>query len=172
MVSQDVAPIGVILHDRGGESEELLARFARALRAEGQDVGGLVQTSCHYPNGRKKMTLVDLRTGEAFVISQNLGVGSDACCLDPAGLADASRVLRREIAAAVSLLVINKFAGKECEGEGLAPELFEAVTAGIPVLTTLAFRHKDKWDALTGGAGVMLDSTEQALWDWWKGLRR
>jgi hypothetical protein len=80
-------------------------------------------------------------------------------------------VLRREIAAGVKLLVVNKFAGKECEGGGLAPEMFEGITSGIPLLTTLALRNKAKWDEITGEAGEILDSTEQALWDWWEGVK-
>ncbi len=172
MVNDDMAPIGVVLHDKGGHSEELLAEFAGKLRAEGHDVGGLVQTSGRYSNGRKKMSLIDVRTGTVFEISQNLGLGSDACCLDPIGLSDASAVLRREIAAGVALLFVNKFSGKESEGEGLAPEMFEAVSSGIPVLTTLALKNKPHWDALTGGAGEMLDTTETALMAWWEGLSR
>ncbi|MBF0306346.1 MAG: DUF2478 domain-containing protein [Alphaproteobacteria bacterium] len=160
-------PIGVILHERGGATEELLADFARSLRRDGVDVGGLIQCGGHWPNGRERMELVDLREGTMWVISQDLGSGSASCRLDPVGLAAASAVLRREIAAQVALLVVNKFAGSEAEGEGLAPEMFEAASLGIPLLTALSQRYKPRWDALTGGAGRMLEPTEQALRGWW-----
>lgn len=161
------AHIGLILHERGDSSEELLFRFAFALRAKGVDAGGLVQRSSTATNGKPEMDLIDLRTGREFRISQNLGAGSTACCLDPSGLAEASQVLRREIAAGVDLLVVNKFAGAECDGGGLAMETFEAIAAGIPVLTSLATRYRERWDVLTEAAGTLLEPNEDALWRWW-----
>lgn len=163
-------PIGVVLHERGGDTEALLAAFARSLRGQGVDVGGLVQTVGRWPNGRDRMDLVDLREGTVFVISQDLGPGSESCRLDPVGLAAASAVLRREIAAGVALLVVNKFAGSEAEGGGLAPEMFDAVARGIPLLTTLSTRHKPQWDRLSGGAGRMLAPTSEALRGWWTAI--
>jgi len=164
--------IGLILHERGDKSEELLLNFAFALRAEGVDIGGLVQRSSIAANGKPEMDVIDVRTGAEFRISQNLGTGSSACCLDPAGLAEASQVLRREIAAGVELLVVNKFSGAECEGGGVAAETFEAIAQGIPVLTTLATRYRERWDALTESAGTLLEPDLDALRHWWNGARR
>lgn len=159
--------IGVIVHQPGDNSEELLARFAATLRQRGVNVGGLVQRTQAVANGKPTMILVDLRTGAEFRISQNLGAGSTSCCLDPAGFADASMVLVREIAAGADLLVINKFAGTEAEGRGFAPELFEAIASGIPVLITVAERYRPRWDALTDRAGTPLLAVEKELWRWW-----
>ena len=164
------AQIGLILHERGDSSEDLLADFAFALRAAGVDVGGLVQRSSVAENGKAVMDLIDIRTGETFRISQNLGAGSSACCLDPAGLAEASQVLRREIETGVALLVVNKFSSAECDGEGVAAETFEAIVRDIPVLTTLATRYLDRWTELTEGAGTLLDPNAAALWRWWEGV--
>lgn len=172
MLNNDLPPIGAILHDPGGNSEELLAAFALRLRQSGHDVGGLIQVSSRYANGRKRMELVDLRTGARFELSQNLGLGSDACCLDTLVLGEASAVLRREIAHGVALLVVNKFASEEGEGQGLAPEMLEGITLGIPLLTTLSRVRKPQWDAVMGGAGEMLESKEEALWEWWEGVAR
>jgi uncharacterized protein len=168
----DIASVGVIVHDRGGSTEELLAAFAQSLRARGWNVGGLVQYSSKEANGKGRKDLLDLRTGTVYRISQNLGRFSDACCLDPSGLADASQVLRRDIEAGVDLLVANKFSGSESEGDGLAAEMFGCISHGIPLLTTLALRYKPQWDDLTGGIGEMLEADEQALWRWWQKVKR
>ncbi|HXP95282.1 MAG TPA: DUF2478 domain-containing protein [Telmatospirillum sp.] len=165
--TDELPPIGVILHERADGSEELLMDFVSALRAEGWDVGGLAQKSVKTSSHHNRMELIDIRTGSAFSISQNLGVGSDACCVDPAGLAAASQVLRREIEQGVALLVISKFAKAECEGKGLLPETFEAISKGIPVLTTLATRHKPQWDEIIGDAGEMLAPRMEILRQWW-----
>ncbi len=163
----DIA-LGVVLHDGGDDAAStLLATFAAELRAAGIDAGGLVQRNPVDVQGRARMELVDIRTGEVFPISLDLGPGSDGCSLDAAGLAEASRVLRRETAAGVALLVVNKFSTRECEGEGLAAEMFAAIAQGIPVLTSLSRRHQAGWEAATGGAGHMLPPDLTALRAWW-----
>ncbi len=172
-MTSEIAPtrLGVILHEQRELRERLLARFAATLRDDGVDVGGLVQRTSQDANGRPRMELKDLRSGRIYLISENLGAGSTACCLSAPALAEASQVLRREMERPPELLVVSKFAGLEAEGRGLAPEMFEAVTRGIPVLTTLAWRHKPRWDALTGRAGTMLPAEEEALWRWWETAR-
>lgn len=164
------APVGLILHDGDDGVSALLAAFAAELRAGGVDVGGLVQQDGVDAAGRPRMDLVDVRSGEVFRISLDLGSGSDSCSLDTAGLAEASLVLRREIAAGVALLVVNKFSSRECEGEGLAPEMFEAIAGGIPLLTTLRRRHRPRWDEMTGGIGAMLPPDPAALRAWWRSV--
>ena len=162
--------IGLILHERGDGTEELLMQFAFDLLDKGVNVGGLVQRSVRGPTGKNIMDLIDIRTKDEFRISQDLGAGSDACSLDPAGLAEASQVLRREIESGVALLVVNKFSGAECSGEGLAAETFEAIAQGIPVITSLAVRYQDDWNLLTESAGTLLQPNLAALWSWWTGL--
>ncbi len=162
------APVGLILHDGGDGAAALLAAFAAELRGLGIDVGGLVQRDAVDAAGRPRMELVDVRSGEVFPISLDLGPGSESCSLDTAGLAEASSVLRREIAAGVALLVVNKFSSREAEGEGLAAEMFEAIAGGIPLLTTLNRRHRPRWDEMTGGVGTMLPPDPATLQAWWR----
>ena len=166
-----VSPIGVILHSGRSGSEALLERFATGLREQGVTVGGLIQRSVPLPNGHSRMELVDLISGRRYLISQDLGPGSSSCCLDPRGLAEASEVLRREIARRPALLVVNKFAGAESEGKGLLTDMFDAVDHGIPVLTCLSQRYKAQWDLLTGGAGTMLAPDDASLRAWWSSIQ-
>ena len=161
------ANIGIVLSESGLGIEPLLAGFAADLQIHGFNVGGLVQRSGVGPTGRPVMDLVDIRTGDEFRISQDLGPESSGCSLDISGLAEASRVLRREIEAGVELLVINKFSGLESDGGGFVAEMFQAISRGIPVLSSLSPRNRPQWNTLTGNAGSMLQPHSQALWQWW-----
>lgn len=157
---------GIILHDKGENGEDVLAAVVATLVAEGVRVGGLYQQSTRYPSGRTRMDLVDVRTGERHEISQDLGSGSTACCLNPGALVEASAILRRDVAAGVDLLVVNKFAGMEVDGEGMAPDAFEALSNGIPVLTCLSHRYRDKFAEVSGGMGTFLEPDVAAVVAW------
>lgn len=161
---------GIIVHDRGDNAEDVLAAVVEGLLAEGVKVGGLYQHTTRYPSGRARMDVVDIARQYRHEISQDLGAGSSACCLNPAALVEASAVLRRDIAAGVDLLVVNKFAGMEVDGEGMAPDAFEALSAGIPVLTCLSQRYRDKFEAVSGGLGTFLPPNEEAVRAWARGV--
>ena len=160
--------IGVVYGESSLIGPDLLPAFAARLTAQGRQVGGLIQRGRVVPAGPDIMELVDVRTGDAYAISQWLGAGSTACRLDMAGLSAASAVLRREIATPPDLLIINKFAKAEAEGGGLLQELFQAVQAGIPVLTTLAPKHLTAWRQLMAEYGQMLPPRPAALEEWWE----
>ena len=160
---------GVVAYPEGGDVETLLTGFAADLAAQGVRVGGLLQRSSKEANGRPRMELIDIENGETFLISQNLGGKSSACCVDPAGVATASLVLRRAIAARPDLLIINKFSGLEAKGEGLRGEFLEALASGIPVLAGLSERHREAFEEMARGAACHLPADGRALFDWWKG---
>lgn len=164
--------LGAIIYGHGGaEAARLLTEFALTLMAEGVNLGGLVERSTPVAPGRSRLDLVDLRTGMAFPITQDLGAGSDACAIDPGAIAEASKVLRHEIAAGVELLVVSKFAGLEAAGRGLAAELFLAVSEGVPVLTSVSARYKEEWDRQTGGSACELAPDRDALMAWFEAIR-
>lgn len=169
--NRSVPVIGIMCHEKGDGAERVLATFALGLRAAGRDAGGLVQRSLRDAEGRRAgVELIDIRTGDAFRISQELGAGSTACSLDTQGLAEASMVLRREIEAGVALLVVNQFGETESAGGGLVAETFEAISRGIPLLTSVATCHLAAWEAMTEGAGEKLAPTPEALQRWWKSV--
>ncbi len=160
---------GAVIHGPGSLAvDELLDRFAAELRRRGFRVGGVVQRN--YGAGddcADRMELVDVATGKAFNISQNLGRESQSCRVDPSGVADASQALRRAIEERADLLVVNKFAGLEAHGKGLADELLSAIAEGIPVLTSVGSRYLNEWQGFTGGFTTLLSPDEDALWRWW-----
>lgn len=161
---------GIILHDKGENGEEVLAAVVAAVVAEGVRVGGLYQRTATYPSGRTRMDLVEVRSGIGHEISQDLGTGSTACCLDAGALVGASALLRRDLDAGVDLLVVNKFAGLEVDGAGMAPDAFEALAGGIPVLTCLSYRYRDRFAAISGGLGTFLPPDADAVRAWVRGV--
>jgi len=165
--SADRPHLGVVAYSEGGDVEELLARFADSLRGQGVAVGGLLQRSSREANGRPRMDLIDIASGDVIRISQNLGGKSSACCVDLTGIADASAYLRRAIDAAPDLLIINKFSGLEAKGGGLRAEFLDALASGLPVLTGLSERNRAAFEDMAQGAGDFLDADDQALQAWW-----
>ena len=163
----DLPPFGVVAYPDGGDVEALLSSFVDSLRGQGVAVGGLLQHSSREANGRPRMEMKDIASGEKFLISQNLGRDSSACCVDVGAIADAGGLLRRAIAAKPDLLVINKFSGLEAEGGGLRAEFLEALASGLPVLTGLSERHRDAFEEMAGGAAVYLEPDFKALEAWW-----
>lgn len=161
---------GIILNERGDNAEGLLADVVQTLLAEGHRLGGLYQVTTKFASGRSRMEVVDITTQARHLISQDLGAESSACCLNPGALVETSAILRRAIAQPVALLVVNKFAGMEVEGEGLAPDAFEALTQGIPVLTCLSRRYQEKFEAVSGGLGTYLPAEPGAVLAWARGV--
>ena len=164
--------VGVVWHDGDPHVEALLADFAADLRGQGIDVAGLCQRKFDVGRRKPRIELFNLRTGQAYLISQNLGASSQSCVMDPGGMAEASAALRAEIERGPALLVVNKFGCLETQGGGLVEDLFEAIARDIPVLTSLAARHQAEWTEMTGGVGTMLTADKAALWAWWNGLAK
>jgi len=165
--SADRPRLGVVAYPEGGDVEDLLARFADSLRGQGVAVGGLLQRSSREANGRPRMDMIDIESGETIRISQNLGGKSSACCVDLTGIAAASTCLRRAMARRPDLLIINKFSGLEAKGGGLRAEFLEALASGLPVLTGLSERNRAAFEEMAGGMGEFLAATDQALRGWW-----
>ena len=165
--SADRLHLGVVSYPEGGDVEELLARFADSLRGQGVAVGGLLQCSSREANGRPRMEMIDIASGDVILISQNLGGKSSACCVDLTGVADASTYLRRAIAQAPDLLIINKFSGLEAKGGGLRAEFLDALASGLPVLTGLSERNRAAFEEMAEGAGEFLEASDPALHAWW-----
>lgn len=160
-------PLAALIYpDERHDIEDLLEGVARRLQQSGRSVGGLVHRQSCYANGNKCMRLVDLRSGQQFEMTEDLGAASRACSLNPQALARASKVLRQALADGVELAVVNCFGQLEAAGGGFVQEIATFVEAGIPVITAVAARHEAGWQSFTGGAFVRLPVDEQALLHW------
>ncbi|CAO3419606.1 DUF2478 domain-containing protein [Azospirillum doebereinerae] len=161
---------GAVIHGPGSVGvDALLDGFAAELTRRGFRVGGLVQRNHGAIDDAcaEVMELVDVATGQAFDITQRLGRESRSCRVDPTGVAEASEAIRRAVAERVDLLVVNKYAGLEAQGDGLVDELLSGIAEGIPVLTSVGSRYLNEWQASTGGFSDWLAPTMDALWRWW-----
>lgn len=161
-------PLAAIVHDEPGIANRLLCDFAASTRARGWRVRGVVQDPqvsqrpvCHH-----HMELVDVELGERYVISQDLGSGSAACCLNPAGVTAASVVLRRALGENPDLVIANRFGVLEAEGSGFVAEIAAIAEAGIPLITAVARRHLQAWETFTGGWALSLPPQAEALEAW------
>lgn len=160
-------PLAALVHpDDRHDAEALLERVARRLQRSGRRVGGLVHRQDLYANGNKRMQLLDLRSGAQFELSQDLGMDSQACSLNPQALAQASAVLRQALADGVELAIVNRFGQLEALGGGFVQEFAAFAEAGIPVITAVAARHAAHWRDFTGGTCDCLPADEQALLQW------
>lgn len=163
-------PLAAIVHDEPGVANQLLCDFAARIRARGWRVRGVVQDPqvvkravCYH-----HMELVDIERGDRYVISQDLGSGSAACCLDPAGVTAASVVLRRALDERPDLIIANRFGVLEAEGSGFVHEIAAIVLAGVPLVTAVARRHLPAWQGFTGHCAQALPPHAEALEDWWE----
>ena len=88
---------GAVIHGPRAMTDTLLGDFAGELQRRGFKVAGLIQRNLDAGDACAcVMELVDMASGEAIRISQELGAGSTSCRVDPAGIAEAfERAARR-----------------------------------------------------------------------------
>ena len=168
--SATLLPAVALLHDRSCDTDALLLEVARDLQAGGLRVPGLCMTypdaeRCEAQGCASSMVLVDLSTGDEYLVSQPLGRDSKACRGDPQGFARASQVLRRALEEQPDLVVCNRFGEMEAAGRGFGAELLELLAAGHPLLTAVAPQYQDAWQRFTGGAAV-LPARREAIDAW------
>lgn len=173
MSTTETLPIAAIVYTGRGAADGVLAEFARRLRERGRQVRGLVQEETHDgPGGARRMLLTDLDSGARYDISQKLGSRSSSSCVDPGVLASASDVLRRALAEGADLVIVSRFGEVEANGGGFAAEMLELMGEGLPLLTAVGARYAESWRKFTGGAGVELPPSLEALEEWFAGLQR
>ncbi|CAA7612090.1 DUF2478 domain-containing protein [Magnetospirillum sp. UT-4] len=161
--------IAAVVYAPGQPVEALLRDFAAELAAAGVRLGGLLQRTVPGPDHCKcRMEVVELDSGRHLSISQDLGSGSSSCSLDPSALAEASGAVRRAVEARVELVMVNKYGKAEQSGGGLAAEMLQAMSEGVPLLTTVPAALVDDWRAFTGDAGALLAPEAAALRAWWQ----
>lgn len=155
-----------ILDDGSGAAATVLADIVTGLCDDGCRVHGLLMTREAGPDRcDSTMVLTDVLTGDEYVVSQSLGSQSAACRADPNGFADASIVLRRALAQAPDVVVVNRFGSLEMEGGGFRSEFLDLLSIEVPLLTIVAARHQSAWREFTGGATV-LPPTREAVRAW------
>lgn len=165
----DGVALAAVVYDDDVDANVVLEQFARRLRADGIRVEGLVQQRAG--DERKcsgDVFLLALDSDSNYHVTQNLGSQSECCSINPAGIAEASEVLRRALANPPELLVINKFGKLEADGGGFCDELLTAASDGIAVITTVHVDRLEAWREFCGSLGDELAPQIEALDHWWQ----
>lgn len=169
--SAPISPIrlAAIVYDDGVAVDALMTAFAQELIGEGARICGIVQMPPEGPGcgPGAPMRLQDIATGDIIPLCQDLGPGSNACRLDPAGLAEASARLRKAAARESELLFVSRFGKQEAAGQGFRDEFAFAVEAGRTTLTAVRRGLVHNWLDFTGGVGTLLDHRLWVLRNWW-----
>jgi Protein of unknown function (DUF2478) len=115
--------------------------------------------------------LRSIASGARYSMFQDLGPGSTACRIDPAGLLLAGEAVRRDIAAGCDLVLLNRFAKLEAERQGLISAFAAAVEAGVPLLTSVSPAFQGAWKRFAAPLFVMIPAEPETIDGWWRAVR-
>jgi nucleoside-triphosphatase THEP1 len=168
-MSANLTPaLAAIHYERDFDINDLLRTVVKSLQGKGVRVGGVLQEAEFRPNGYcAQLNIVDIRTGKTERITQDRGRDSRGCKLDPRGLAAISYCITDAIDADVDLVVINKYGRAESEGHGLLSCIEHAVSAGVPILTTVREPYIAAWNLYHGGLAIELPAKIDAILQWY-----
>jgi hypothetical protein len=110
--------------------------------------------------------LRNLTTGARFSIFHDLGPGVPMCHLDGIGAVAAAAAVQSDIAAGCDLVLLNKFGKLEIAGDGLASAFRAAITAGLPLLTSVSPAHDEAWRRFLGQEFAVLPADPAAIELW------
>ena len=120
--------IATLTAEGWGETDRLLAELAEGLAGEGLRTVGIVKDmgpEAQFANGCDMRVRV-LPKGESIAITQALGQGSDACQLDPAGIAASVVAVENRGIEGADVFILNKFGPEEAEGRGFRDAIARA----------------------------------------------
>lgn len=153
-----------------GETDRILAELAEVLAASGVRTAGIVKQLEHesaFENGCDMIVRV-LPDGPQIPITQPLGEGSNACRLDPAGIAAAVGEVENGALELAEVFILNKFGPEEAEGRGFREAIARALEAGTPVLVGLGTGAATcaAFAEFTGGIAETLPADPEAILEW------
>ncbi len=159
--------LGYVTTEVRGHSDRLLAGVAARLQAEGWPLAGAVQVNGEQRGAQPCDMDLHVLTGRHVVrISQSLGPLSRGCRLDAGGLEQAVGLVEAGLHEGARLLIVNKFGKQEAEGRGFRPLIGQALTEGIPVLTSVNAGNLAAFQAFAGEVAEPLPPTDEAVLSW------
>lgn len=146
-----------------------LAAVASGLAADGVRLAESIETAGGAGSGGGSPMLRDPTTGAEYPITRDLGAGSTACAMDPAGLAAAGFAVRRTIADGADLVLLGKFGTLEAAGGCLRDAFAATAIAAIPVPSSVAPALSEPRTAFAGPvpARLALPADHDAVPEWW-----
>ena len=163
--------IAFINSDQTGAVNTALTDLAATLLERGVRVVGTTQTDTPRPDTTKcDMDVKVLPDGAVIRISQDLGLNSRGCRLDPDALEQAvAQTLARLDTA--ELLIVNKFGKHEADGRGFREVIGEALARGIPVIVGTNGLNLAAFLEFSAGQAVSLPADVPELLDWLEEFR-
>lgn len=159
--------LGFITHDGRGGADRLLNKIASQLEAKGQHLAGAVQENLGGGEvTRCDMVLRVLGTDQRFTISQRLGSGAVGCRLEPDAFERAVGLVETTLSDDTVLLIVNKYGKQEIEGRGFRMVIAEALSRGIPVLTSTGRSHRPAFLDFADSFAEEITPTPDAILDW------
>jgi Protein of unknown function (DUF2478) len=160
--------IGAVRGAATADIQKLLAAFTERRRREGFRVAGAIEVPA--PAGDcvcGPLALKDVASGALFPVTLNLGPGSAACKLNPAGLAAACQAVLDAVSRGADLVVLSKFGKVEAEGSGFLDAFNAAAGAGIPCITGVAPSYAAPFLRYAGGYSQWIGAEAGSLDQWW-----
>jgi hypothetical protein len=111
------------------------------------------------------------RRGHDIRFFHDLGPGVAMCHLDGVGAVAAAAAMQSDIAAGCDLVLLNKFGKLEIAGEGLVSAFRAAITAGLPLLTSVSPAHDDAWRRFVDREFAVLPADPAAIDLWRQAVR-
>lgn len=159
-------PLAVIVfEDDGNEAVNILWEAVEELQKKGLKVAGLLNKKDN-KGGYIGEVICSIGDDREYTILVDRGVGASGCRLDSVALAESSVVPREALEQGVDILVLNKFGIAEAEGDGLVEEITQAVSQGIPVLSTVHDKYADRWREYSGELGIELFPMVEEVTAW------
>lgn len=167
MPDEQLPKLAAIHYERDFDINAILRTVVNRLQERGLSVGGVLQEAEFRGDGCcAHLNIVDIRTGRTERITQDRGRESRGCKLDPRGLAAISHCITDAIDAGVNLVIVNKYGRAESEGDGLLSCIEDAISAGVPVLTSVREPYTAPWHLYHGGLAAALPPKIDAVLRW------
>lgn len=161
-------PIAVVQGADSAAIQRLLAGVVAAPWCPPHVAGVIELPESKKPGRCGPAVLRNIRDGATFSLFQDLGGGSTACALDPAGVTEACAAVCRDIAAGCDLVLLSKFGKLEAEtGGGLLAAFIAAIEAGVPVLTSVSPHNLERWDAFAAPFYEVIGASQAEIAAWW-----
>ncbi len=163
----DVMAFAAAIYTPKNPDRKALLRFIKKLSAAGVCVAGILQEMSMAPDGiGKHIDAIDITTGRRIPIKRPMKDHRE-CGLDVSALVETSTIILDAINDHPDLIVIEKFGSREQRGKGMCNEVFQAISAEIPLLIAVPESSLASWQQQSGGLGSILPFKESAFHAWW-----
>ncbi|MGH1356523.1 MAG: DUF2478 domain-containing protein [Thalassovita sp.] len=165
--------LGYITSQSRGAGDIILTEVATRLLSAGHKVYGAVQNNTERTDGdRCDMDIVVLPGGQQLRVSQALGPGAKGCRLDNGALAQAVADVEKGFSPQADLLVVNKFGKQEAIGGGFRDLIANALSWGVPVLTSVNALNLDAFKQFAAGIETQLQPDDAQIAEWVRGASK